>query len=237
MEERKTTNDLQQVVKNDNNQKVCECEDWRQIQKERFFDNKTKISDDKENGEVRNFDGKVDKKIENEQDKEVSNKSGEIDNKQIFVDKIKVCDDGQDKIFSDKIDQKIDDDNNEIEKSRQKRVNQGKKVGADKAETSKICDDEQSKKLDDGQDKRIDKKSSSFWIGLFAMILGGIESLLIALNVNFELNILVEAISKVLCVLIFLGVLKKSGNKKNLKEEIKNKLSSKLNKSNKSIKK
>ena len=69
-------------------------------------------------------------------------------------------------------------------------------------------------------------KSLSFWVCILAVLLGGVEGVLIYFGVSFEINILIEGISIVLCLLVYFGVLNRGKyNKENLKEEIKEDLS------------
>ena len=74
----------------------------------------------------------------------------------------------------------------------------------------------------------LDKKMLNYWVGLFAVILGGLESFLLAFNVKIEVNLIIEALSLILCSLVYVGVLKKNKKSDNLQEEIKKELSANI---------
>ncbi len=77
-------------------------------------------------------------------------------------------------------------------------------------------------------------KSLPFWVCVLTVLLGGVEGVLIYFGVSFEINILVESISILLCFLVYIGVLNRGKySKDNLKDEIKDDLSKELNKKNK----
>ena len=77
-------------------------------------------------------------------------------------------------------------------------------------------------------------KSLPFWVCVLTVLLGGVEGVLIYFGVSFEINILVESISILLCILVYIGVLNRGKySKDNLKDEIKDDLSKELNKKNK----
>ena len=74
-------------------------------------------------------------------------------------------------------------------------------------------------------------KSLGFWVVVLAFIFGGVQGVLVYFNVNFELSFVIEAVSILLCVLVYFGVLNRGKYKKeNLKDEIMEDLTSKMQK-------
>ena len=75
-------------------------------------------------------------------------------------------------------------------------------------------------------------KSLGFWVIVLAFVFGGVQGVLVYFNVNFELSFVIEAVSILLCVLVYFGVLNRGKYKKeNLKDEIMEDLTSKMQKS------
>ena len=74
-------------------------------------------------------------------------------------------------------------------------------------------------------------KSLSFWVVVFAVVFGGVQGLLVYFNVNFELSFIIDAVAIILCILVYVGILGKDKyNKENLKNEIYEDLTSKMDK-------
>ena len=74
-------------------------------------------------------------------------------------------------------------------------------------------------------------KSLGFWVIVLAFVFGGVQGVLVYFNVNFELSFVIEAVSILLCVLVYFGVLNRGKYKKeNLKDEIMEDLTSKMQK-------
>ena len=92
----------------------------------------------------------------------------------------------------------------------------------DNKNISNLSNDEQT------SNANLDKKMLNYWVGLFAVILGGLESFLLAFNVKIEVNLIVEALSLILCSLVYVGVLKKNKKSDNLQEDIKKELSANI---------
>jgi len=61
------------------------------------------------------------------------------------------------------------------------------------------------------------KKSLSFWVVLICFVLGLLETVFLSINLDYLLNIIIEAVAILLSILVYFGVLK--GKKKNITQE------------------
>ena len=98
-------------------------------------------------------------------------------------------------------------------------------------EEGKANSEESGTNLEGANDSKKWYKSLGFWVVVLAFIFGGVQGVLVYFNVNFELSFVIEAVSILLCVLVYFGVLNRGKYKKeNLKDEIMEDLTSKMQK-------
>lgn len=91
--------------------------------------------------------------------------------------------------------------------------------------------EENETNLEGANDSKKWYKSLGFWVIVLAFVFGGVQGVLVYFNVNFELSFVIEAVSILLCVLVYFGVLNRGKYKKeSLKDEIMEDLTSKMQK-------
>ena len=99
-------------------------------------------------------------------------------------------------------------------------------------EEDKVNSEESETNLEGATESKKWYKSLGFWVVVLAFIFGGVQGVLVYFNVNFELSFVIDAVSILLCVLVYFGVLNRGKYKKeNLKDEIMEDLTSKMQKS------